>query len=151
MSAGNKGGTQKVNDVLKQLLVLQALTVEEAKERRERLAKMRSLLFAHEQKAKRLKAIKSKGFHRHAKKAAKMKVSCWGTLCIPFAAATPCTPIPEQHSHLYLLVHSLATAMQTSEACKTGDKSISTYGAARHLHKWVVYIHKEADHRTWRT
>ena len=53
---------------------LQALTVEEAQERRERLAKMRSLLFAHEQKAKRLKAIKSKGFHRHAKKAAKMKV-----------------------------------------------------------------------------
>ena len=53
---------------------VQALTVEEAKERRERMAKMRSLLFAHEQKAKRLKAIKSKGFHRHAKKAAKMKV-----------------------------------------------------------------------------
>ena len=53
---------------------LQALTVEEAKERREKMAKMRSLLFAHEQKAKRLKAIKSKGFHRHAKKAAKMKV-----------------------------------------------------------------------------
>lgn len=48
--------------------------MEEAKERRERMAKMRSLLFAHEQKAKRLKAIKSKGFHRHAKKAAKMKV-----------------------------------------------------------------------------
>ena len=47
--------------------------MEEAKERRERMAKMRSLLFAHEQKAKRLKAIKSKGFHRHAKKAAKMK------------------------------------------------------------------------------
>ena len=54
---------------------VQALTVEEAKERRERMAKMRSLLFAHEQKAKRLKAIKSKGFHRHAKKAAKMKVN----------------------------------------------------------------------------
>ena len=54
--------------------MVQALTVEEAKERRERMARMRSLLFAHEQKAKRLKAIKSKGFHRHAKKAAKMKV-----------------------------------------------------------------------------
>lgn len=54
--------------------MVQALTVEEAQERRERLAKTRSLLFAHEQKAKRLKAIKSKGFHRHAKKAAKMKV-----------------------------------------------------------------------------
>lgn len=55
-------------------MLLQALTVEEAQERRERLAKMRSLLFAHEQKAKRLKAIKSKAFHRHAKHAAKMKV-----------------------------------------------------------------------------
>lgn len=59
--------------------MVQALTVEEAKERRERMAKMRSLLFAHEQKAKRLKAIKSKGFHRHAKKAAKMKASH----CVP--------------------------------------------------------------------
>ena len=49
--------------------------MEEAKERRDRLAKMRSLLFAHEQKAKRLKVIKSKGFHRHAKKAEKMKVN----------------------------------------------------------------------------
>ena len=58
-----------------------ALTVEEAQERRERLAKMRSLLFTHEQKAKRLKAIKSKGFHRHAKKAAKMKVRF---LVLPF-------------------------------------------------------------------
>ena len=55
-------------------ICVQALTVEEAKERRVRMAKMRSLLFAHEQKSKRLKAIKSKGFHRHAKKAAKMKV-----------------------------------------------------------------------------
>ena len=42
----------------------QALTLEEAKERRERLARMRSLLFYHELKSKRLKAIKSKEFHR---------------------------------------------------------------------------------------
>ncbi len=67
---------------------VQALTVEEAQERRERLAKTRSLLFAHEQKAKRLKAIKSKGFHRHAKKAAKMKVPS-SLFCIPGAAFLP--------------------------------------------------------------
>ena len=46
-------------------LALNAGTVEEAKERQARLAKMRSLLFFHEAKARRLKAIKSKGFHRH--------------------------------------------------------------------------------------
>ncbi len=68
----------------------QALTVEEAKERRERLAKMRSLLFAHEQKAKRLKAIKSKGFHRHAKKAAKMKVQRFHTTPQPTPDFTLC-------------------------------------------------------------
>jgi hypothetical protein len=43
---------------------LQELTLEEARARRDRLAKMRSLLFYHELKAKRLKAIKSKEFHR---------------------------------------------------------------------------------------
>lgn len=39
---------------------VQALSAEESKERRERLAKMRSLLFYHERKAARMKAIKSK-------------------------------------------------------------------------------------------
>ena len=53
---------------------VQAMSVEEAKERRDRLARMRNLLFYHEQKAKRAKAIKSRDYHRHAKKAAKMKV-----------------------------------------------------------------------------
>ncbi len=69
---------------------MQALTVEEAQERRERLAKMRSLLFAHEQKAKRLKAIKSKGFHRHAKKAAKMKVPI-ASQGLPFCRSKTCS------------------------------------------------------------
>ena len=43
----------------------------EAKERTARLAKMRALLFYHESKAKRLKNIKSKGYHRHAMQLAK--------------------------------------------------------------------------------
>lgn len=54
-------------------LALKHLSAEEAKERRDRLAKMRALLFYHEAKAKRLKAIKSKKFHRHLKKADKWK------------------------------------------------------------------------------
>ena len=49
-------------------LAMHALDPEEARERRGRLAKMRSLLFKHELKAKRVKAIKSKTFHRHNRK-----------------------------------------------------------------------------------
>ena len=81
---------------------MQALSVEEAQERRERLAKVRSLLFAHEQKAKRLKAIKSKGFHRHAKKAAKMKVLS-SLSCIPVVAFLPLKTL----SCMYLAHHEL--------------------------------------------
>ena len=39
---------------------MQALSVEEARERQNKLAKMRALLFYHELKAKRMKKIKSK-------------------------------------------------------------------------------------------
>ena len=49
-------------------LRLNALSAEEAGERRARLAKMRNLLFRHELKAKRVKAIKSKTFARHNRK-----------------------------------------------------------------------------------
>lgn len=38
--------------------------MEEVKERQQRLSKMRSLLFQHEAKAKRVAKIKSKTFHR---------------------------------------------------------------------------------------
>ena len=55
-------------------LALNELTPEEARERRARLAKMRNLLFKHEMKAKRVKAIKSKTFHRHNRKTGAMKV-----------------------------------------------------------------------------
>ena len=44
------------------------------KERRSRLAKMRNLLFKHELKAKRVKAIKSKTFARHNRKTGAIKV-----------------------------------------------------------------------------
>lgn len=43
------------------------------RERQERLAKMRNLLFRHEAKAKRLKKIKSKAFHRLLQKDQKSK------------------------------------------------------------------------------
>ncbi len=53
----------------------QALTLEEAQARRDRLAKMRALLFYHELKAKRVKAIKSKEYHRRLNRAAKRKAA----------------------------------------------------------------------------
>lgn len=56
-------------------LSMKLLSVEEAKERRERLAKMRALLFYHEAKAKRMKKIKSKEYRRRLKKAARAKAA----------------------------------------------------------------------------
>jgi U3 small nucleolar RNA-associated protein 14 len=53
---------------LQEALAVKELSLEEARARRERLAKLRSLLFYHELKAKRLKKIKSKEFHRKAAK-----------------------------------------------------------------------------------
>lgn len=53
---------------------MQAQSVEEAKARRDRLAKMRSLLFHQEIKLKHLAKIKSKDYHRRAQRAAKAKV-----------------------------------------------------------------------------
>ncbi|KAL3845670.1 hypothetical protein ACJIZ3_003073 [Penstemon smallii] len=50
------------------LLELNKISVEEVKNRQDQLAKMRSLLFRHEMKAKRIKKIKSKTYHRLMKK-----------------------------------------------------------------------------------
>ncbi|XP_057793654.1 uncharacterized protein LOC131010239 isoform X3 [Salvia miltiorrhiza] len=50
------------------LLELNEISIEDVKERQERLAKMRDLLFRHELKAKRVKKIKSKTYHRLMKK-----------------------------------------------------------------------------------
>ncbi|KAG5584551.1 hypothetical protein H5410_044985 [Solanum commersonii] len=50
------------------LLELNKISVEDVKERQDQLAKMRSLLFRHEMKAKRVKKIKSKVYHRLLKK-----------------------------------------------------------------------------------
>lgn len=44
------------------------ISIEDVKERQERHAKMRDLLFRHEMKAKRVKKIKSKTYHRLLKK-----------------------------------------------------------------------------------
>ncbi|EPS65570.1 hypothetical protein M569_09206 [Genlisea aurea] len=49
-------------------LELNKVDIEEVKARKDRLAKMRSLLFRHEVKAKRIKKIKSKTYHRLLKK-----------------------------------------------------------------------------------
>ncbi|MQM16357.1 hypothetical protein Taro_049311 [Colocasia esculenta] len=50
------------------LLELNKISVEDVKDRQNRLAKMRSLLFRHEMKAKHIKKIKSKTYHRMMKK-----------------------------------------------------------------------------------
>uniref|UniRef100_A0A7N0TJL1 Uncharacterized protein n=1 Tax=Kalanchoe fedtschenkoi TaxID=63787 RepID=A0A7N0TJL1_KALFE len=50
------------------LLELNKVPVEEGRERQNRLAEMRSILFKHEMKAKRIKKIKSKTYHRLNKK-----------------------------------------------------------------------------------
>ncbi|MED6155205.1 hypothetical protein PIB30_003400 [Stylosanthes scabra] len=50
------------------LLEMNTVSVEEEKDRQSRIAKMRSLLFRHELKAKRIKKIKSKTYHRLLKK-----------------------------------------------------------------------------------
>ncbi|KAL8482488.1 hypothetical protein ACS0TY_028602 [Phlomoides rotata] len=50
------------------LLELNEVSIEDVKERQARLGKMRSLLFRHELKAKRIKKIKSKTYHRLLKK-----------------------------------------------------------------------------------
>jgi hypothetical protein len=55
--------------------LLQALDLTEAKARRDRLAKMRSLLFYQEQKAAHLNKIKSKDYHRKLLKAERRKAA----------------------------------------------------------------------------
>lgn len=50
------------------LLELNKVTEEDVKDHQDRLAKMRNLLFRHEMKAKRIKKIKSKTYHRLMKK-----------------------------------------------------------------------------------
>ncbi|XP_057963892.1 uncharacterized protein C57A7.06 [Malania oleifera] len=50
------------------LLELNKLSIEDVKDRQNRLAKIRSLLFRHEMKAKHVKKIKSKTYHRLLKK-----------------------------------------------------------------------------------
>lgn len=52
----------------------QAVSSEEVFKRRAELAKMRTLLFKHEAKARHLAKIKSKDYHRRLKKAARRKV-----------------------------------------------------------------------------
>ena len=59
-------------------LAMRMLNAEEAKARRDELAKMRALLFYHEVKAKRLKKIKSKEYRRRMKKADKKKLETGG-------------------------------------------------------------------------
>lgn len=62
LEQSNMGITKDIEAA--EALELNKLSVEEVKERQQRLSKMRSLLFQHEAKAKRVAKIKSKTFHR---------------------------------------------------------------------------------------
>ena len=59
---------------------MQAVNAEDMQQRREALAKMRSLLFKHEEKSRHLAKIKSKAYHRRSNKAARLKVHCIGRI-----------------------------------------------------------------------
>lgn len=65
------------------LLELNKVSIEEVRERQKRLAKMRSLLFRHEMKAKHVKKIKSKTYHRILKKEKQKAVSAGMELLDP--------------------------------------------------------------------
>lgn len=60
-------------------LAAQAMTSEEVKKRQDAMARNSALLFYHEQKAKRLKKIKSKAYHRHLKKQTAKAKAALGT------------------------------------------------------------------------
>ena len=53
------------------------LSAEEAQDRQNALARMRSLLLRHGDKARHLKKIKSKDYHRRTNRAAKLKAGHW--------------------------------------------------------------------------
>ncbi|BDA46715.1 probable U3 small nucleolar RNA-associated protein 14 homolog A [Coccomyxa sp. Obi] len=74
--AHNEQAVQEAEEAL----ALKAQSVEEAKARRDRLAKMRSLLFHQEMKLKHLAKIKSKDYHRRAQRAAKAKAKKAGEM-----------------------------------------------------------------------
>ena len=59
---------------------VQAVSAEDLAKRREELARMRSLLFRHEEKAKHMSKIKSKDYHRRMKKSARLKASSLGKI-----------------------------------------------------------------------
>ncbi|KAL3531478.1 hypothetical protein ACH5RR_010800 [Cinchona calisaya] len=67
------------------LLELNKISVEDVKDQQNRLAKMRSLLFRHELKAKRIRKIKSKTYHRLLKKD-RLKATAVATEMDPEAA-----------------------------------------------------------------
>jgi len=77
LEAAGAGTAQAVTEA-EEALALNTLTAEEAAERRNKLAKMRALLFYHELKAKRMKKIKSKEYRRKIKKAEKRKALALG-------------------------------------------------------------------------
>lgn len=85
-AAGVAGGAKQVEKI--EALEMNKLSVEQVKERQARLGKMRALLFYHEERAKRLKAIKSKSYRKHEATRLKMLAKKKGG-ATDMARATP--------------------------------------------------------------
>lgn len=75
-------------------LAAQAMTAEEVQRRQDAMARNSALLFYHEQKAKRLKKIKSKAYHRHLKKQTAKARAALGTNDLDDPRALAVRPAP---------------------------------------------------------
>ena len=107
----------------------QGQSVEEARARRDHLAKMRSLLFHQEAKLKHLAKIKSKDYHRRAQKAARTKV------------ASPCPPEHSRSSQPVLVVHSISLCQwyaATQAACPWFESCLSAEPEELQLCPWLL-------------
>ena len=87
--------------------------MEEARARRDHLAKMRSLLFHQEAKLKHLAKIKSKDYHRRAQKAARAKV------------ASQCSPKHGHSTQLLLMSDSTSLCCECLSKCVTCTRNLS--------------------------
>lgn len=91
-AAGVAGGARQVEKV--EALELNKLSVEQVKERQARLSRMRALLFYHDERAKRLKAIKSKSYRKHEAARLKMLAKKKGLTATARGTSAPPRPRP---------------------------------------------------------
>lgn len=93
----------------------QTLTAEEAQARQHALAKMRSLLLHHSDKARHLKNIKSKDFHRRANRSARLK-ACSPSHLLP---VLQCVAAHTWTKHILLYERAILAIMHRREVLYT--------------------------------